>query len=92
MLKEQRAHNRDYHRLYPGLETTLRETYRLAVKRSHQTGLPVEDPIVLFCRGMERYLTGAYCGDLVQSDTSHAQTRSAIDQQRGNPRLEGGPR
>ena len=53
---------------YPGLSYIVRETFGLARERSRETGWPPLSILKLYCQAMERYLTGTYRGDLVQSE------------------------
>ena len=54
---------------FPGFSCVRRETFELAVERSLETGRPPLSICELYCRAMERYLTGTSIGDLVQPET-----------------------
>lgn len=58
----------DSERCYPGLARVSRETVALAVAESGQSRRPIVHPVILACRVMERYLTGACAGPLVGDD------------------------
>jgi hypothetical protein len=49
-------------------EKIRRETFELARARSLETGRPPLSLIELYCRAMERFLTGTFMGDLVQPE------------------------
>ena len=54
---------------FPGFSYIRRETFELARSRSLETGRPPLSICELYCRAMERYLTGTSIGDLVQPET-----------------------
>jgi hypothetical protein len=54
---------------FPGFSCIRRETFELARSRSLETGRPPLSICELYCRAMERYLTGTSIGDLVQPET-----------------------